>query len=98
LPVCSSLVPWRRIARSLAKAQGRDRGRRYLDHHCIFDRRIQMETQLGEPAVPRSTRQEELRSTLFLSIVMAPVLAVIAVAGYGFLVWMVQLIAGPPGQ
>ena len=57
-----------------------------------------METQLREPAAPRSTRQEELRSTLFLSIVMAPVLAVIAVAGYGFLVWMVQLLAGPPGH
>jgi periplasmic nitrate reductase NapE len=69
-----------------------------LDHHCIFNRRIQMETQLREPAAPRSTRQEELRSTLFLSIVMAPVLAVIAVAGYGFLVWMVQLLAGPPGH
>jgi nitrate reductase NapE len=29
---------------------------------------------------------------------MAPVLAVIIVAGYGFLVWMFQLIAGPPGS
>jgi nitrate reductase NapE len=43
-----------------------------------------------------STRQEELRSTLFLAVVMAPVLAVIVVAGYGFLVWMFQLVAGPP--
>ncbi|MCW5657783.1 MAG: periplasmic nitrate reductase, NapE protein [Burkholderiaceae bacterium] len=47
-----------------------------------------------EPAA--STRQEELRSTLFLAVVMAPVLAVIVVAGYGFLVWMFQLVAGPP--
>ena len=45
-----------------------------------------------------STRQEELRSTLFLAVVMAPVLAVIVVAGYGFLVWMFQLVAGPPGH
>jgi nitrate reductase NapE len=54
----------------------------------------------GEPQAsdPPSTRSEELRSTLFLSIVMAPVLAVIIVAGYGFLVWMFQLIAGPPGS
>ena len=29
---------------------------------------------------------------------MAPVLAVIFVSGYGFVVWMYQLIAGPPGQ
>jgi nitrate reductase NapE len=47
------------------------------------------------PPAP-STRQEELRSFLFFTVVMAPVLAVIVVGGYGFLVWMYQLIAGPP--
>ena len=44
------------------------------------------------------TRKQELRSFLFLAIVMAPVLAVAIVGGYGFLVWMVQLVAGPPGS
>lgn len=44
------------------------------------------------------TRAQELRSFLFLSVVMAPVLAVIIVSGYGFVVWMVQLVAGPPGS
>ena len=44
------------------------------------------------------TKAQELRSFLFLSVVMAPVLAVIVVAGYGFLVWMFQLLAGPPGS
>jgi nitrate reductase NapE len=44
-----------------------------------------------------STRREELRSFLFFTIVMAPVLAVVVVGGYGFLIWMYQLIAGPPG-
>jgi periplasmic nitrate reductase NapE len=44
-----------------------------------------------------STRQEEWRSFLFFTVVMAPALAVILVAGYGFLVWMYQIIAGPPG-
>ena len=43
-----------------------------------------------------STFTEELRSFLFFTIVMAPVLAVIVVGGYGFLVWMYQLVAGPP--
>ena len=43
-----------------------------------------------------STRQEELRSFLFFTIVMAPVLAVAIVGGYGFLVWMYQVVAGPP--
>lgn len=43
------------------------------------------------------TKAQELRSFLFLSVVMAPVLAVAIVGGYGFLVWMFQLVAGPPG-
>jgi len=44
------------------------------------------------------TPVQELRSFLFLSVVMAPILAVIFVAGYGFVVWMYQLVAGPPGS
>jgi len=44
------------------------------------------------------TKAQELRSFLFLSVVMAPVLAVIFVSGYGFVVWMSQLIFGPPGS
>jgi len=43
------------------------------------------------------TKAQELRSFLFLSVVMAPILAGAIVAGYGFLVWMYQLVAGPPG-
>lgn len=46
-----------------------------------------------EPA----TKAQELRAFLALSVVLAPVLAVLVVSGYGFLVWMVQLVAGPPG-
>ena len=44
------------------------------------------------------TKAQELRSFLFLSVVMAPVLAVLIVGGYGFLVWMYQVFAGPPGS
>ena len=44
-----------------------------------------------------STRSEELRSFLFFTIVMAPAIAVAIVVGYGFMVWMYQLLAGPPG-
>lgn len=44
----------------------------------------------------RLTKIEEWRSFIFLAVVMAPVLAIISVTGYGFLVWMYQLIAGPP--
>ena len=45
-----------------------------------------------------STRKEEWRSFLFFTVVMAPALAVAIVAGYGFVVWMVQLLSGPPGS
>lgn len=43
-----------------------------------------------------STRQEELRSFIFLSVVMAPVVSVVAIAAYGFSVWIYQMFAGPP--
>lgn len=44
------------------------------------------------------SKKQELRSVLFLTIVLAPVLAVLIVSGYGFMVWMYQLFAGPPGS
>ena len=43
-------------------------------------------------------KTEEFRSWLFLAVVMAPVLAVLIVSGYGFIVWMTQLLMGPPGS
>jgi periplasmic nitrate reductase NapE len=42
------------------------------------------------------TKTEELRSFLFLTVVMAPALTGMIIAGYGFLVWIFQAIAGPP--
>ena len=44
-----------------------------------------------------STKSEELKAFLLLTVVLAPVAAVVCVGGYGFVVWMWQLIAGPPG-
>jgi len=41
-------------------------------------------------------RSEEWRSFLFLTVVTVPVLTVLLIAGYGFAVWMYQLVAGPP--
>jgi nitrate reductase NapE len=43
-----------------------------------------------------STKKRELTLFLFLALVLAPILAVLIVAGYGFCVWMYQLVAGPP--
>jgi nitrate reductase NapE len=40
----------------------------------------------------KQRKTEEFRSWLFLTAIMAPVLAVLIVSGYGFVVWMLQLI------
>jgi len=41
-------------------------------------------------------KRRELTVFIFLTLISAPILAVVIVAGYGFLVWMYQIIAGPP--
>jgi nitrate reductase NapE len=43
------------------------------------------------------SRRQEILAFVVLAILIWPVLAVGVVGGYGFLVWMYQLIAGPPG-
>ena len=45
---------------------------------------------------PSVRKRSELKAFLFLTVVMAPVLAVIVVGTYGLAVWIYQLIAGPP--
>lgn len=42
-------------------------------------------------------RRREWRAFLFLTIFLAPILAVGLVASWGFIVWIFQMIAGPPG-
>jgi nitrate reductase NapE len=53
-------------------------------------------TSEPDHATPIS-RRDELTAFLLLTIVMAPILAVAIVGGYGFAVWMMQLVNGPPG-
>jgi len=51
----------------------------------------------AEPvASGRVQRQRELTVFLFLAVVLMPIMAVAVVGGFGFVVWMVQLVAGPP--
>ncbi len=47
-------------------------------------------------AADKETRRREWIVFLILTGVIAPGLAVAIVGGYGFAVWMYQLIAGPP--
>ncbi len=44
-----------------------------------------------------ASRRSELLVFLLVVAVIFPLLAVAVVGGYGFLVWMYQLVAGPPG-
>ena len=48
----------------------------------------------ARPEVPE--RKSELKAFLFLTVVMAPVLAGVVIGTYGLLVWLYQLVAGPP--
>ncbi|GAA5317637.1 MAG: hypothetical protein AseanaTS_28420 [Candidatus Pelagadaptatus aseana] len=41
-------------------------------------------------------RQRELRLFLFIVVVLFPILSVVLMGGYGFIVWMSQLLSGPP--
>ena len=52
-----------------------------------------------EPTTPeeKQRKKEEWRTWVAFTVVMAPVLAVLFVSGYGFVVWMWQtFVAGPP--
>lgn len=52
--------------------------------------------RLGSGQRSAATGKQEWLSFLVLTLIILPVLAVIFVAGYGFVVWMSQLINGPP--
>ncbi|KQS82395.1 MULTISPECIES: periplasmic nitrate reductase, NapE protein [unclassified Rhizobium] len=45
----------------------------------------------------RAKRRRELLTFVVLAFGIWPVVAVGAVGGYGFLVWMYQIVYGPPG-
>lgn len=48
-------------------------------------------------AVISEQRRRETRVVLFILIFLFPILAVAIVGGYGFVVWILQMIFGPPG-
>ena len=41
-------------------------------------------------------KSDELKLFLFLTVVLAPVLSVAVIGGYGLFVWLSQIIGGPP--
>ena len=43
------------------------------------------------------TKRGERRVILFVCVFLFPALAVITIGGYGFFIWIMQMIFGPPG-
>ena len=41
-------------------------------------------------------KKSELKAFLFLTVVMAPLLAGVVIGAYGLAVWIYQMFAGPP--
>ncbi|WP_202844422.1 periplasmic nitrate reductase, NapE protein [Luteimonas saliphila] len=50
-----------------------------------------------DPRAGQPSKRRELILFLFITVVLFPLLAVMIVGGYGFAVWIWQMIAGPPG-
>lgn len=42
-------------------------------------------------------KRSEWRAFLFLTVFLAPIVAVGMVSAWGFIVWIFQMFAGPPG-
>lgn len=55
------------------------------------------ETTASLSAPPAKSRRGELFAFLVLAFGIWPIVAVGVVGGYGFLVWMSQIVFGPPG-
>lgn len=59
---------------------------------------IQSKGQRVTETDPSKEKQQELRLFLFITVVLFPLLSVILVGGYGLLIWISQMIFGPPGM
>jgi periplasmic nitrate reductase NapE len=46
--------------------------------------------------VPEANQSRETRVFIFLTVVLAPLLAVAIVGTYGLLIWLYQMVMGPP--
>lgn len=46
--------------------------------------------------IPDDVRSREKRVFAFLTVVMAPLVAVAVVGSYGLLIWLYQMFMGPP--
>ncbi len=45
----------------------------------------------------QTSKKDELRMFIFITVVLFPLLSVMLIGGYGFVIWILQMIYGPPG-
>ncbi|MGR3362748.1 MAG: periplasmic nitrate reductase, NapE protein [Maritimibacter harenae] len=57
-----------------------------------------MDEHSSAPEPHSASKGQETVAFLFLALVLFPILAVVFVGGFGFVVWMQQLLLGPPGS
>ena len=67
------------------------RGRAVMIHENSVDH------PTDAPPADSAARRREIIMFLVLAFVIWPFVAIAVVGGYGFIVWMYQTIAGPPG-
>jgi len=48
-------------------------------------------------STPR-TKMAELSTSLFLTFILIPLLTIGGIAAYGFVIWFLQILNGPPGS
>ena len=61
-----------------------------------MERTVQQQNEVTGAAVDAMTRTRETRVFVFLTVILAPALAVVIVGGYGLAIWLYQMLAGPP--
>lgn len=52
---------------------------------------------MNEPNSAELQKNHERNTFVFLAVFLAPILSVIIVGGFGFIVWISQILFGPPG-
>ena len=57
---------------------------------------MKQHNEITRTDVDAITRTREIRVFVFLTVVLAPALAVMIVGGYGLAIWLYQMWAGPP--
>ncbi len=52
---------------------------------------------MSAPA-PGPTKRSERRVFLFITVFLFPALSVLLAGGYGLIIWILQMVFGPPGS